>query len=114
MISSTKEVKIWQMNVMSPSVQKRTNGAGFEAGPDMLTYHYGISLTRIMSTDERPYVCRNVIFDDGKFRSFMLARVGNFYEIGFGKPGDPIPIVTISDVECPSPPASIMNRFMSE
>lgn len=86
---------------MVPSVRRRTDGPGFEVGPHMVSYRYGVSINPINSADEQPYGCRAFILDDGKFRSYRVGRAGNFYEMAFGKPGDPIPTVEITDIECP-------------
>jgi hypothetical protein len=94
---------------MTPSVRKRTDGFGFEAGPDTLSYRYGVSLPNrydvsfdhIISGDEQAYGCLEFTFDDGTFRSYRIGRAGKFYEMAFGKPGDPIPTVEAADIECP-------------
>ena len=87
---------------MTPSIQTRTDGTGFEAGPDRVSYRYGVSIDPILSADEQPYGCREFIFVNGKFRSYRIGRPGSFYEIAFGTPGDPIPTVEITDIECPN------------
>ena len=86
---------------MTPTVRKRTNGTGFEVGPETLSYHYGVSFTSMASDDEHSYICREFILDTGDFRSYRIGRVGNFYNVTFGKPGDPIPTVEVTDIECP-------------
>ena len=88
---------------MTPTVRRRADGHGFEAGPDALSYSYAVSLNRIIpdEADDRPHACRSFIFDAGIYRMYKVGRVGNFYEIAFGKPGDPIPTVELTDVECP-------------
>ena len=86
---------------MTPTVRKRTDGLGFEAGPDSLSYRYGVSFPAMDSDDEQSYICREFIFDDGKFRIYRIGRAGKFYEMAFGKPGDPIPTVEVTDIECP-------------
>ena len=93
---------------MTSTVRKRADGKGFEAGPLALSYRYGVSIDRVKVTyPERPYVCRAIIFDDGTRRIHRLIRVGNFYEIASGKPGDPIPTVTFTDIECPGANSAI-------
>jgi hypothetical protein len=54
-----------------------------------------------MDVDEQPYGCREFIFNNGEFHSYRIGRAGNFYEIASGKPGDPIPTVEVTDIECP-------------
>jgi hypothetical protein len=76
------------------------DGFGFEAGPKTLSYNYAVSLNQ-MFVDEQPYGCREFIFNNGEFRSYRVGKAGNFYEIAFGKPGDPIPTVEVTDIECP-------------
>jgi hypothetical protein len=86
---------------MTPTVRRRTDGTGFEAGPEALSYRYGVSFASMDSDDEQSYICREFILDTGKFRSYRIGRVGNFYNVSFGKPGDPIPTVEVTDIECP-------------
>jgi hypothetical protein len=87
---------------MIPSIRRRTDASGFEAGPNIVSYRYGVSIDPMLSSDEQPYGCREFTFINGGFRSYRIGRAGAFYEIAFGKPGDPIPTVEVTDIECPN------------
>ncbi len=92
---------MWRKAEMTTTIRKRQDDVGFEAGPNSLSYRYGVSLRSMDSDDDQSHICREFIFDDGKFRIYRIGRAGKFYEIAFGKPGDPIPTVEVADIECP-------------
>jgi hypothetical protein len=113
-VSSTKEVTVWRRDEMVTTVRKRATGFGFEAGPLTLSYRYAVSLNHIVpdEADDRPHACRSLIFDTGSYRMYRVVRVGSFYEITFGKPGDPTPTVELTDIECPNP-QSFIDQLMN-
>lgn len=92
---------MWKKVEMTATVRKRMDGIGFEAGPNGVIHRYGVSFSSMNSDDEQSHICREFILDTGTFRVYRIGRAGNFYEIAFGKPGDPIPIVEVTDIECP-------------